>query len=312
VGKVITSTASLGAEQGFWRIDFQLLRVFRSILHHRQLTAAANELGVTQSALSHSVRRLSSLLGEPLFIRTSKGMLPTPYANSIAERVEQVLASAESLFGVASSFAPSAQTLYRVGIVGETASIYAGNLASILQGNDAQLQIAPFTKDDIAAALNARKIDMAFLHGALESHGIERLMVMSTPFVVVARKQNPYFGSKKDMSLEKYLAARHISLSLADGDMVGHTLASSGLQRTIAVTASSALTALHMASESDFLATIPKALAQPYAKMQNLRLMPCPFAMPPYALYGHWLSGRQSDQHLQVLREAVQVVAQND
>ena len=293
----------------FWRIDFQLLRIFRSVMHHRQLTSAAEEIGVTQSALSHSLRRLSHLLGQPLFQRSSKGMLPTPFAETIAPRIEAVLGAAEEAFGVKADYAPSAQTVFRVGIVGETASIYAGSLAPILEGNKARLEIASLPPTQVLPALLERKVDMAFLTGALDEPRIERQMVMATPWVVAARKDNPAFARKKDMSLKKYLSCRHIALTLGEMDMASFGFASSGLERDVAVAASSALTALSVASESDFLATLPQALAKPYAKSQDLRLMPCPVELPPYALYSYWLGARATDPHVMLLKEAISKTA---
>ena len=72
-------------------IDLNLLRVFDAILRARSVTAAGQEVGLTQPAMSNALARLRKRLGDSLFVRTPRGMDPTPYAKSIAEPVRQAL-----------------------------------------------------------------------------------------------------------------------------------------------------------------------------------------------------------------------------
>ncbi|SDI37375.1 DNA-binding transcriptional regulator, LysR family [Propionivibrio dicarboxylicus] len=71
-------------------LDSNLLRCFLSVLEHRKLTTAADELCVTQPALSKSLKRLEDELGVPLFQRTPSGMVPTTYGISLGRRARQI------------------------------------------------------------------------------------------------------------------------------------------------------------------------------------------------------------------------------
>jgi DNA-binding transcriptional LysR family regulator len=71
-------------------LDSNLLRCFLSILDHRKLTVAADELCITQPALSKSLRRLEDELGVQLFQRTPSGMLPTTYGITLGRRARQI------------------------------------------------------------------------------------------------------------------------------------------------------------------------------------------------------------------------------
>src|ERR1043166_8911505 len=62
------------------RLDLNLLRVFGALLETRSVTIAASTLGLTQSAVSNQLARLRDAFDDPLFVRTSEGMVPTPRA----------------------------------------------------------------------------------------------------------------------------------------------------------------------------------------------------------------------------------------
>ena len=81
----------------FTNIDDQLLSTFLLILEELSVTKAAERLGVTQSSVSHSLGRLRSFLGDPLFIRSGQAMLPTERALSLKEPVQAVLDGLQGL-----------------------------------------------------------------------------------------------------------------------------------------------------------------------------------------------------------------------
>jgi DNA-binding transcriptional LysR family regulator len=62
------------------RLDLTLLLVFEEAMASRKLSAAAKRLGLTQSAISHAMKRLRDIFGDELFIRTPSGVIPTPRA----------------------------------------------------------------------------------------------------------------------------------------------------------------------------------------------------------------------------------------
>jgi len=61
-------------------IDLNLLVVFNELLRLRRVSAVAESLDVSQPAVSNALNRLRRLLGDELFLRTAKGMAPTPFA----------------------------------------------------------------------------------------------------------------------------------------------------------------------------------------------------------------------------------------
>lgn len=72
-------------------LDGHILKCFLAILEESSVSRAANRLGVTQSAVSHTLAKLRSILGDPLFVRSGQGLTPTETALSLKDPVQKVL-----------------------------------------------------------------------------------------------------------------------------------------------------------------------------------------------------------------------------
>ena len=88
-------------------LDLNLLVVFNQLLIERRVSKVADSLGVSQPAVSNSLAKLRKLLGDELFLRTAKGMEPTPYADQLAESVSYALAMIHSGINQRTSFEPA-------------------------------------------------------------------------------------------------------------------------------------------------------------------------------------------------------------
>src|ERR1700686_5448805 len=89
-------------------IDLNLLVVFNQLLNERRVNAVAQSLGITQPAVSNALSRLRRLLGDELFLRTSRGMEPTPFAVLLAEPIAYALGTIHSTLNQRVSFDPEA------------------------------------------------------------------------------------------------------------------------------------------------------------------------------------------------------------
>ena len=64
--------------------DLGFLYLLEALYEERSVTAAADRLSLSQPALSHALARLRARFGDPLFVKTSSGMQPTPLAERLA------------------------------------------------------------------------------------------------------------------------------------------------------------------------------------------------------------------------------------
>ena len=87
-------------------IDLNLLVAFEALLEENNVTRAAARTGVSQSAMSHSLRRLRRLLGDALFVRVGSAMRPTPRARELRQPVREALQRVEQVLAPPVAFDP--------------------------------------------------------------------------------------------------------------------------------------------------------------------------------------------------------------
>ena len=76
-------------------LDGRSLRLFLAVLEHGSVTAAAGELGLTQSAVSHALARLRAILRDPLFVKSGRGIVATAHAEALAPQARALLTRME-------------------------------------------------------------------------------------------------------------------------------------------------------------------------------------------------------------------------
>src|SRR5690606_4613783 len=87
-------------------IDLNLLRVFDAVYKTRNVSRAAETLGLTQPAVSHGLTRLRLLLRDPLFVRAGGGVEPTAKASQLATAVRHGLATLQTALTDSTGFDP--------------------------------------------------------------------------------------------------------------------------------------------------------------------------------------------------------------
>src|SRR5687768_15201176 len=111
------------------RIDLNLLWVFHAIFRHRKLTAAATQLSMTQSAVSHALSRLRQLFDDELFIRTGHGVEPTLRSVALAPAIERIIDAAVSVIAAQRDFNPETDEItLRIAMLDYEATLIAPRL----------------------------------------------------------------------------------------------------------------------------------------------------------------------------------------
>src|SRR6476659_5463930 len=90
------------------RIDVNLLVAFEALVQEKNVTRAARRLAISQSAMSHTLARLRTALGDELFVRAGSGMTPTPVALRIAVPIREALARIGGVLVRSGPFDPAA------------------------------------------------------------------------------------------------------------------------------------------------------------------------------------------------------------
>ena len=98
-------------------IDLNLLVYLDVLLHKKNVTRAAEALGISHPAMSNSLQRLRKLFGAPLLVRTSQGMMPTERAEELKPQVRNIVSAVEYAVQPVAAFNPAEDDrLFRISV----------------------------------------------------------------------------------------------------------------------------------------------------------------------------------------------------
>lgn len=273
------------------RIDLNLLWVFQAIMRHRKLAAAAAQLSLTQSAVSHALARLRHAFGDELFLRTGTGVEPTARARELAPPIAQAIQLMADALADPGPFDPAQATgTVRIGMADFEASLLAPRLIDEVRAAapGLTLSIRSSWRRLAPALLHDGELDLAVGFFPERAEDIERAALFVEDYRVVAREGHPALAG--GLSLDSYLAAGHVLVS-GTGDARGvadAALARLGRQRQVVSTLPYFLPALLAVAGSDLLATVPSRLALTFGPRLGLAVAPPPLALRPFTVSAIW------------------------
>ena len=202
-----------------WRaFDLNLLVVFDGLMHERSVTRAGKRLGMSQPALSHALNRLRSLMEDQLFIRTPKGMVPTPRAEQLALPLRQALADMQRALEPEAFVPAQANRRFSIAINNYAAIVLAAPLVAAVSAAAplVQLDLRPSGTLDVFDLLDNGELDIAI--GTFDNVGerFGRAALLEDQFVAVMRRDHP--AGRGTLSAAAFGALRHVAISSSGDD----------------------------------------------------------------------------------------------
>lgn len=268
------------------KIDLNLLAVFHCLMSELNATRAAEKLGVSQSAVSASLARLRRIYGDPLLVRTQRGLRPTPQAVLLHPRIAEALAL---IGGTLGGVAETRSVVVRLGLSDDFEMAYGARLiaGAAAQVPEARLVLRQTNSAMAAAALNEREIDLALSSGAGADSRLKHESLGECGFSIVFDKMMR--GSDAPIGLEEYLARPHVLVSYSGlTGLTDDVLAEHGLRREVAASTTHFAALPFLLRGMASIATIPHHAAQAILATGPFGLSPCPLPFPRYAFGLSW------------------------
>ena len=283
--------------------DLNLFIAFDVIYTEKNLTKSGQVLGITQPAVSNALARLRDLFNDELFIRTSRGMIPTPVANQLIGDIRNALSLIQNTISVSEKFDPStAEMTFKISI-GDTSEY---RLLPLLIKQLAE--IAPKVK--VETYLTARKdaprelasgaIDFSIDPPLQSDQHLKHEKIYQEDYVMIVREDHPIL-KKQTITIEDYLDLSHIHISNRKTGM-GHvdmTLYKLGLTRDIYLRAQHFLVAPYIVEQSDMAITTTKG----FAVDRNLAWRELPFDIDPLVLHLYWHENNDNESSSKWMRD---------
>jgi DNA-binding transcriptional LysR family regulator len=301
------------------QVDLNLLVAFDVLARERSVTRAAEQLGVTQSALSHSLRRLRELIGDPLLVRGQSGMTLTPRAEALVVPLRSGLLTVARALQQQSAFDPKlakrAFTLATPDLF--DVLVVPALLARVRRAApDVDINVVANSSAQIAQRLETGEVDFAVVPRVDRSRnqpptpaaqGLLQKTLFRDSYACMLRKGHPALEHK--LTLQHYLTLSH-ALVAPRGDGLGQVdeaLAEKGLCRRIALRMPHFLAALAIVARSDLVLTAPTVLAALGDK--SIVSVAPPLPLPSHSVNLLWHERFDKDPAHRWLRELLLEIA---
>ncbi len=290
-------------------LDLNLITIFDVLIREQSVSKAADQLGLSQGAVSHALRRLREFFNDPLFIKTRGGMKPTPRAEDLAQSVLGVMGTIRRELLVATRFDPTKeQRVFNLCMTDMGELVFLSPLIQKLRvtAPNCALRSTQLNPKDIPAALESGELDLAIGSVYSVSKGLFQQQLFTHPFVTIVSRDNKKIGEK--LSVEQFFELQHIVVALADRaeGYYDSAIDRFGLSRQIYLTTPHFLTIPSIIQHNpDLIATVPRELGTVFAEYNAIRIVPTPIALPPFSLRQHWHPRYHHDEANAWLRQLV-------
>ena len=288
------------------QLDLNLLVALDVLITEASVTKAAERLGMSQSAMSHSLKRLRTILNDEILIRTSREMEVTPYARKISDRISQILSEIQSTLLEKETFnSATAKETFKIAASDYVESTIGINLLQQLTkvAPGIKIRISNVNKETVMNALDDNSIDLVInAKLPLKNWHVEQDLYREE-FVCVVRGDDSF----TELSVDDYVERSHILVSMRD-DFQGaydKILDRQEQSRQVVWSTPHFMTVPFLLANSDCVALLPNRMAQHCAKNMNLKLLSPPIDIEGFTVSMVWHKRNNNNPRHQWLRQQI-------
>ncbi len=294
-------------------VDLNLLLALERLLSTGHVSKAAAELGIGQPAMSRQLERLRALLGDPLLVRSGRGMVLTARAEALLPLARTAVEAVHAALQPPAPFDPGvAQATFRIAVPDDALAAVVlplmEHLRATAPGLDVRVRAAARASLE---ALTRGTLDVAVLPDVrglpeLSAPDLSEFVVhplFADRFVVVAARRIAR------LTVREWAARDHVLVTPAgesERGIVDRLLENEGLSRRVALTVPSFQHAALVVARSDLVATLPERAAQ--LSGVPLALHPPPLPMPPLPMNLVWHPRTTTSARHRFIRDAIKAV----
>lgn len=286
--------------------DLNLLLALDVLLEERSATRAAGRLGVTQSAVSRMLARLRAAFRDPLFVRTTRGLVPTRRALELAGPLRTAVRDLERLLAERAAFDPSAaRRAFRIAAADYAQVVVLAPLFARLAREAPHVDVEVRQPSaDSERDLEAGRLDLLLMPRQPSGPAIVWTPLREAAYSCLVWSRHP----RRRLDRAGFAAMAHVLVTPRErpgGGVVDTVLAEHGLARRVAVRVPTFLMVPYLLVGTDRIATVPTGIATELARRHPLRVLRPPIDVPPFTLCQAWHEVHRNDPAHRWLREAV-------
>jgi DNA-binding transcriptional LysR family regulator len=295
------------------RLDLNLLLVLDTVLSEKTVVGAARRLHVTPPAISNALARLRAALGDPLVLRSGRGIVPTPRAVELAPVLARTLRELDTaVFG---DFDPAHTTRQFTLAMADSGQIV--RLPSLVAAfgkkmPHARLRVVGIDTLLSSGGLAGTVVDVAIAALPDKPAGVHLIPLYVEPAELVVRRHHPRVRAR--VTRQQLAELRHVEVEVAPSRGYRELAAKYGrlgIARDVALTVPSFAAAAAIVAETDLAATLPASLVDSIGTRLGIRAVSAPVKGVRVEIKLAWHERTDRDPGLRALREIIIGVAKD-
>jgi DNA-binding transcriptional LysR family regulator len=285
--------------------DARMLVLFDEIYRTQSMTRAAERLDLSQPTASIWLSKLRREWHDPLFVRTTAGMQPTPRADALIGPAREALALLRRLSATLPGFDPVAtQRTFRICMTDASHITLLPRLLAHVRaiGPEIRIDAVPISAAT-GHSLETGEADLAVGYIPGLEAGFHEQRLYTQDFVCLVSAKHPRIGDTFTQSAYKEEA--HIGiLSSTSYPMLQSSFKRYGIERRVQLELPGFLGLAAIVSATDLIATVPRTIGETLAQMGPIKVFPCPIKIPTFMVKQYWHARYHHDPGVRWLRAA--------
>ena len=296
----------------FRRVDLNLLVALDALLAERSVSRAAARLHLSQPATSALLARLRELFGDPLLLRSARGMQPTPRALELLGPVKQVLDEIDAIVRPRTAFDPAkAEHTFTLSASDYVEYALLPTLVDFLERKAPKVRLAvrPLDLQTVAKQMEIGEVDLCITGLQNAPPGLHQQPLYTERMVSVVRRKHPGIGAR--LTLDNFCSLEHILVSVRGSGFsarIDDALAKLGRKRRARLAVPHFLLVPEIVARSDMIGALPERLARGYGN--KLCIFEPPLEIEGFTVGQIWHERNQREPAQLWLREILLELAQ--
>lgn len=290
--------------------ELKLLVIFDVIMTENSITQAAEQLSMTQPAVSNAVARMRALWKDELFVPDGRKIQPTSYAKNLWEKIRGSLHNLNKAVEPEDFSPKTAQRTFRIALpdIALDALWLDMRLLFEQEAQGLNLHAVPYAINCTKQLLDDADVDLVIGQSNRSLENICSDHLFDTSYVCVMRKGHPL--AKPNLTIEEFATAEHLLVSLSGNstsptDQALHQL---GLTRRVAFTVNQFSSAVPIIKGSNLIAILPTDLVHKFLAYEELSITHTPIDIPHTSISMLWHKRQSADEGLIWLRKQIKTI----
>lgn len=289
-------------------IDLNLLTALNALLEEGSVNGAAERLHLSQPAMSRTLGRIREATGDPILVRSGRGLTPTPYALSVQDQVRALVRQSGTILSPRRALElATLKRTFSLRCHDAVATAIAAVLIHALRFEAplVRLRILPETSSD-THDLRQGQLDLELGSALPASAELVEEVVYHDQLVVAVRAGHAWCRSP--LTAERFARGTFVIVTRRGRlrDPIDAALEVLALRREVAAALPSSTVAMSAVQASNMAVVLPAQMCGPLARRLGLRLLQLPLELRPVPLVMTWHQRQSLDAAHQWFRKTLQ------